>query len=235
LRGACDTAHGVNLDIGVALTNGLANVDPADMNVARFMVYALLGHDWDGSSWTSNGERIRSIAAGGIRLVVESLRTDITRTVKGGGRGRMRIDYGKDPQPAIDYVWAFLDGATTAGELYGRALVVIAADRYAQRMVLPAAKQGCRERWFSREDRAIAALEAIATPHLPASLAQLEAAVAEAHATYEHTCAQAREAAAAAAAAAAKAKRPAKPRKRSATKKPPEQAKPAAPAGDTAA
>ena len=28
-------------------------------------------------------------------------------------------------------------------ELYGRALVVIAADRYAQRMVLPAAKQGC--------------------------------------------------------------------------------------------
>jgi hypothetical protein len=119
--------------------------------------------------------------------------------------------------------------------LYGRALVVIAADRFAQRMVLPAAKQGCRERWFSHGDRAIAALEAIATPHLPASLAQLEAAVAEAHATYERTCAQAREAAAAAAAAAAKAKRPAKPRKRTATKKPPAQAKPAAPAGDTAA
>ena len=233
LRGACDDAHGVNLDIGASLTRGLAEVDPADMNVARFMVYALLGPTWDGSVYTGGGERIRSIAAGGIRLVVESLRTDITRTVKGGGRGRLRIDYGKDPQPAIDYVWAFLDGATTAGELYGRALVVIAADRYAQRMVLPAAKQGCRERWFSREDRAVAALEAIAKPHLPASLAQLEAAVAEAHATYERTCAQAREAAAAAA-AAAKAKKPARPRTRGAAKKTP-AAKPAAPAGDTAA
>ena len=44
--------------------------------------------------------------------------------------------------PPIDYVWSFLDGATTAGELYGRALVVIAADRYAQRMVLPGRQAG---------------------------------------------------------------------------------------------
>ena len=196
------------------------------------MVYALLGPTWDGSVYTGGGERIRSIAAGGIRLVVESLRTDITRTVKGGGRGRLRIDYGKDPQPAIDYIWDFLDGATTAGQLYGRALVVVAADRFAQRMVLPAARQGCRERWYSREDRAIAALEAIAKPHLPASLAQLEAAVAEAHATYERTCAQAREAAAAAA-ASAKAKKPG--RKGTAAKKKTAQAKPGAPAGDAAA
>ena len=100
------------------MTNGLAKVDPADMNVARFFMYALLGPTWDGSVYTGGGERIRSIAAGGIRLVVESLRTDITRTVKGGGRGRLRIDYGKDPQPAIDYVWSFLDGATTAGQLF---------------------------------------------------------------------------------------------------------------------
>jgi ParB/RepB/Spo0J family partition protein len=102
LRGVCDNAHGVNLDIGASLTRGLAEVDPADINVARFLVYALLGHDWDGSAWTSSGERIRSVAAGGIRLVVESLRTDITRTLKGGGRGRLRIDYGTDPQPAVD-------------------------------------------------------------------------------------------------------------------------------------
>ena len=86
-------------------------------------------------------------------------------------------------------------------------------------MVLPAAKQGCRERWFSREDRAIAALEAIATPHLPASLAQLEAAVAEANANYERTCAQAREAAAVAA-AAAKPKKPASARRRRSRRKP---------------
>ena len=81
LRGVCDNAHGVNLDIGAALTRGLAEVDPADMRVATFFVFALLGPTWDGSVYTSSGERVRSIAAGGIRLVVESMRTDVTRTV----------------------------------------------------------------------------------------------------------------------------------------------------------
>jgi hypothetical protein len=35
----------------------------------------------------------------------------------------------------------FIDGAKTAGELYGRALVVIAAEQYASRLVIPTSQQ----------------------------------------------------------------------------------------------
>jgi hypothetical protein len=42
-RDLADQAHGVNLDLGWDLLNGLSKVDPLDINVARFFVYALLG------------------------------------------------------------------------------------------------------------------------------------------------------------------------------------------------
>ena len=38
LRVCGEEAHGVNLDLGAGLLNGLATVDPADMTVARFFV-----------------------------------------------------------------------------------------------------------------------------------------------------------------------------------------------------
>jgi hypothetical protein len=38
LRAAADSAHAANLDLGVALINGLAVVDPADIHVARVFV-----------------------------------------------------------------------------------------------------------------------------------------------------------------------------------------------------
>jgi hypothetical protein len=38
LRELTDQAHGANLDLGVALMNGLATVDPSDIDVARFFV-----------------------------------------------------------------------------------------------------------------------------------------------------------------------------------------------------
>jgi hypothetical protein len=41
LRELTDQAHGANLDLGVALINGLAAVDPDDIDVARF--FALCG------------------------------------------------------------------------------------------------------------------------------------------------------------------------------------------------
>jgi hypothetical protein len=113
------------------------------MNVARFFVYALLGADHDRSPYTQTGERIARIAAGGNRLAVDELRTDITKTRKDGTRGRLRIDYGehRDPQAAIAWLWKFIDGATTAGELYGRALVVIAAEQHASRLVVPSSQR----------------------------------------------------------------------------------------------
>ena len=133
LRELADQAHGANLDLGHALIHNLAAVDPGDIDVARFFVYALLGADHDSSPYTQTGERIARIAAGGVRLVVEELRADVTKTRKDGSRGRLRIDYGdhRDPQAAIAWLWKFIDGAKTAGELYGRALVVIAAEQHA--------------------------------------------------------------------------------------------------------
>ena len=101
LRELTDQAHGANLDLGVALMHGLATVDPSDIDVARFFVYALLGADYDKSPYTQTGERIARLAAGGIRLVVDDLRADVTKTRKDGSRGRLRIDYGDHARPAV--------------------------------------------------------------------------------------------------------------------------------------
>jgi ParB/RepB/Spo0J family partition protein len=174
-------AHGVNLDLGWALRNELATVDPADMNVARFMVYALLGSDYHGG-YGKTGETIAELAVTGIRLVVEEFRTDVTKTKKDGSRGTLRIDYGNPhkPEDAITWMWKFVDGARTAGELYGRALVVIAAQQYASRLVLPASQQHRPLGWASHKDHAAKALAKLAGPCLPGSLKQLEKAVGKA-------------------------------------------------------
>jgi hypothetical protein len=73
--------------------------------------------------------------------VIDELRTDVTKTRKDGSPGRLRYDCGdhRDPKAAIAWLWRYIDAATTAGELYGRALVVIAAEQYATRLVPPAA------------------------------------------------------------------------------------------------
>ena len=144
----------------------------------------MLGADYDKSPYTQTGERIARLAAGGIRLVVGDLRTDVTKTRKDGSRGRMRIDYG-DPQAAIAWLWRFIDGAKTAGELYGRALVVIAAEQYATRLVVPAGQRMPATRWSSHKDLAAKALRKLAGPHVFASLRKLEQAVKRAHTAYD--------------------------------------------------
>ena len=103
----------------------------------------------------------------------------------------MRIDYGdpRDPQVAIAWLWKFIDGAKTAGELYGRALVVIAAEQYATRLVVPASQRMPATRWSSHKDLAAKALRKLAEPHVPASLTNLEQAVKRAHSAYEKTVA----------------------------------------------
>jgi hypothetical protein len=156
------------------------------MDVARFFVYALLGPDHDDSPYTQTGDRVHQLAVGGIRLIVDELRTDVTKTRKDGTRGRLRIDYGQpsEPQAALKWLWKFVDAAKTPGELYGRALVVIAAEQYAARLVLPASQRGHRARWGSHKQLAAKALKKLASPHLPASLTRLERAVKRAHETH---------------------------------------------------
>ena len=195
LRELADQAHGANTDLGHALVHKLATVDPTDIHVARFFVYALLGADYDRSPYTQAGERVARIAAGGIRLVVEELRSDVTKTRKDGTRGRLRYDYGdyRDPQAAVAWLWKFIDGAKTAGELYGRALVVIAAEQHATRLVVPASQRMPATHWRSHKDIAAKALRKLAGPHIPTSLTRLEQAVKRAHAAYDKAETQARE------------------------------------------
>jgi hypothetical protein len=179
LRELGDQAHGVNLDLGAALLHGLARVDPADVNVARFFVYSLLGSDYADSPYTQAGERVARLAASGIRLVIGEFRADVTMTRKDGSRGRLRIDYGdpRDPAKAVAWLWKFVDAGTTAADLYGRALVVIWAEQHASRLVVPVSQRSRQTRWGSHHDLAAKALAKLAGPHLPASLKQLEKAI----------------------------------------------------------
>jgi ParB/RepB/Spo0J family partition protein len=187
LRTIAEQAHGANLDLGWGLMNGLAAVDPADMAVAKFFVYAVLSADYDQSPYTQTGERVAELAARGVRLMIEEFRTDVTKTRKDGSRGALRIDYGdpRKPEKPIAWLWKFIDGARNAGELYGRALVVIAAEQYASRLVVPSSQQHPPMRWSSHKDHARKALVKLAGPHLPATLKQVEKAVAKAHSEHE--------------------------------------------------
>src|SRR5205823_12557223 len=157
--------------------------------------YALLGADHDRSPYTQTGERITRIAAAGIRLVVGELRADVTKTRKDGSRGRLRYDYGehRDPQAALAWLWKFVDGAKTAGELYGRALVVIAAEQHAIRLVVPGSQRMPATRRSSHKDIAAKALKKLAGPHVPTTLSKLVQAVKRAHAAYDTAETAARE------------------------------------------
>lgn len=128
--------------------------------------------------------------------MVDDLRSDVTKTRKDGSRGRLRIDYGdhRDPQAAVAWLWKFVDGAKTASELYGRALVVIAAEQYATRLVVPAGQRMPATRWSSHKDLADKTLRRLAGPQVPASLTKLEQAVKRAHSTYETAATAQREA-----------------------------------------
>ena len=59
--------------------------------------------------------------------------------------------------------------------------MVIAAAQYAARMVPPSSQRTYRQQWGSHNDLAAKALKKLAGPHLPASLKQLEKAVAAAN------------------------------------------------------
>jgi ParB/RepB/Spo0J family partition protein len=186
MRQFAELAHGVNLDLGWALRNELSVVDPTDINVARLFVYAALGADYH-SGYGTAGEKVKQLAMTGIRLVIEEFREDVTKTKKDGSRGALRISYGDQHQPEdqVAWMWKFIDGAKTAGELYGRALVVIAAEQYASRLVVPSSQQHRALSWSSHKDQAAKALAKLAGPHLPASLKQLEKAIAKAKSDYD--------------------------------------------------
>jgi ParB/RepB/Spo0J family partition protein len=168
-------AHGTNLDLGAALLQNLATVDPGDMDVARFFALGLLGPDERGYLGTGD-HTVATIAANGIRLVIEQHRTSTTPTLKSGEPGRTKVDYG-EVQDAAAWLWKFIDGARSAGELYGRVLVVFAAQNYAHDLVLPTSMHRGSVLPRSRKEAARKAFERVTRKVLPASHLQLQRAL----------------------------------------------------------
>jgi ParB/RepB/Spo0J family partition protein len=168
-------AHGTNLDLGAALLQKLATVDPGEMDVARFFAYGLLGPDQRGYLHTGD-HTVATIAANGIRLVIEEHRTTTTPTLKSGQPGKTKVSYGEVDDAAV-WLWKFVDGAKSAGELYGRVLVVFAAQHYAHDLVLPSSKRHGSVLPHSRKEAARKAFERLTKKLLPASHVELQRAL----------------------------------------------------------
>jgi hypothetical protein len=176
MRDLTRQAHATNLDLGSALLTELATVAPDDIHVARFFALGLLGPD--SSSYLGTREHTAlTVAANGLRLVLDEHRATTTPTLKSGKKGKTKVAAG-DAGDAVKWLWTFVDGAKSAGELYGRVLVVFAAQHYASQLVLPASKRRSSALPASRKDAAQKAFERIVKPVLPASCKQLERALA---------------------------------------------------------
>jgi len=169
-------AHNTNLDLGAGLLQELAVVDPDSLDVARFFAYGLLGADSDGF-YSSDDLLCRRLAANGIRLVLDEFRTTETPTLKSGQPGKAKVTYG-EVDDAVAWLWKFVDGAKSAGELYGRTMVVFAAQHYAKQLVLAASKRRHSALPSSHDDRARKAFERVCRSALPDTHKQLERAIA---------------------------------------------------------
>ena len=145
------------------------------MDVARFFAYGLLGPDQRGYLGTGD-HTVATIAANGIRLVFDEHRETTTPTLKSGEPGKTKVTYG-EVEDAAAWLWKFVEGARTAGELYGRVLVVFAAQAYATDLVLPASKRRGPVLPSSRKDIARKAFERVTKQVLPASHVQLRRAL----------------------------------------------------------
>jgi len=176
LRELTRQAHGTNLDLGAALLTELATVAPDDMDVARFFAFGLLGPET--SSYLGTGDHVaRTIAANGLRLVLDEHRATTTPTLKSGKPGKTKVAYG-DVDAAAKWIWRFVDGAKTAGELYGRVLVVFAAQHYASQLVLANSQRRGSVLPRSHKDIARKAFERVTKRVLPASHVRLQRALA---------------------------------------------------------
>ena len=145
------------------------------MDVARFVAYGLLGPDT--SSYLGSGDHVaRTIAANGIRLVLDEHRTTTTPTLKSGQPGKTKVSYA-EPEDAVKWLWRFVDGARSAGELYGRALVVFACQHHANQIALPTSQRRGSVLPSSHRDTARKAFEKLTKTVLPASHRELARAI----------------------------------------------------------
>jgi hypothetical protein len=94
IRELSDQAHGVNLDLGAALINGLSRVDPNDMDVARFFVLCGRPHR---TNYADGPTMPRAVCGrcgqrvdGGLLGLAGCLRVGIVSRGSRGRRGRRR-------------------------------------------------------------------------------------------------------------------------------------------------
>jgi ParB/RepB/Spo0J family partition protein len=188
LRELTRQAHGSNLDLGAALLTELATVAADDIDVARFFAYGLLGPET--SSYLGTSDHVaRTIAANGLRLVLDEHRTTNTPTLKSGKAGKTKVTYG-DLDDVCRWLWRFVDGAKTAGELYGRVLVVFAAQHYATQLVLPTSQRRGSVLPRSHKDTARKAFERVTKRVLPGSYTRLQRALAAETRSYQRHIAE---------------------------------------------
>jgi hypothetical protein len=109
--------------------------------------------------------------------VLDEFRTTETPTLKSGKPGKTKVTYG-EVDGAVAWLWKFVDGAKSAGELYGRTLVVFAAQHYAKQLVLAASKRRHSALPSLHDDRARRAFERVCRSALPDTHKQLERAIA---------------------------------------------------------
>jgi hypothetical protein len=203
LRGFAEQARPANLALGDALLKHGALADPADLDVARVFVYGLLGarsHFRDDGRVAQGYDlkRAGQLAVHGLRLCIGELSSAETATRADGTAGRTRVEYAA-PGDAEAWMWRFVDGASNAAELYGRALVVLWAADCALQEVLPRGDQQPTLVACALEERALTALRKLGRRHVPVALRRLEKAIA-AHAdeyrerkdALEHDAARAR-------------------------------------------
>jgi hypothetical protein len=76
------------------------------MDVARFLAYGLLGPET--AHYLGTGDHVAcTIAANGIRLVLDKHRTTTTPTLKSDQPGKTKVSYG-EPEDALKWLWKFV-------------------------------------------------------------------------------------------------------------------------------
>lgn len=131
----------------------------------------------ESSSYLGTNDHVaRIIAENGLRLVLDEHRATVTPTLKSGKPGKTKVTY-VDVDVASKWLWRFVDGAKTAGELYGRVLVVFAAQHYASQLVLANSKRRSSILPRSHKDTARKAFERVTKSVLPASHKALQRAL----------------------------------------------------------
>jgi hypothetical protein len=80
----------------------------------------------------------------------------------------------REVDDAAAWLWKFVDGAMSARELYGRVIVVFAAQHCAKQLALAASKRRHSALPASHDDRARKAFERVCRSALPDTHKQLE-------------------------------------------------------------